>query len=173
MPKVLLTGKPGTGKTTLIKKVIEELKREVGGFYTEEIREGDKRVGFKIKSLNGEEGILAHINVRSKFRVGKYGVNIEDLERVGILAIKEAMEGDKLIVMDEIGRMELYSKKFQQQVLSCLESNRSLLGTIQDRHNEFLDKIRKREDVTIIRVTPKNRDLLLPQIIRLFRKNAN
>lgn len=170
MPKVLLTGKPGTGKTTLIKKVIKELKRETGGFYTEEIRERDKRVGFKIKSLSGEEGILAHINVRSEFRVGKYGVNIGDLERVGLLAIKEAMEDDKLIVMDEIGRMELYSKKFQEQVLSCLESNRSLLGTIQDRHNEFLDKIRKREDVTIIRVTPKNRSLLLPQIIRLFKE---
>ena len=91
------------------------------------------------------------------------------MERVGFLAIKEAMEDDKLIVMDEIGRMELYSKKFQEQVLSCLESNRSLLGTIQDRDNEFLNKIREREDVVIIRVTPKNRSLLLPQIIRLFK----
>ena len=155
---ILITGRPGVGKTTIIKEAIKGLEAMVGGFYTEEIREGGKRVGFRIRSTAGDEGILAHVNCHSPCRVSRYGVNIFDLERVGCRALEEAMEKAVLVVMDEIGSMELYSNRFCRMVLRILSSPVPVLGTLQARRNEFLDEIRKRSDVEIIRVTEQNRD---------------
>ncbi len=165
MKNILLTGRPGVGKTTIIKKAIEGLEIRVGGFYTEEIRKGGRRVGFGIKSMAGDEGILAHVDCQSPYRVSKYGVNIADLERVGCKALEEAMEGAALIVMDEIGRMELYSVRFQEIVMRALSSPVPVLGTLQARRNEFLERIMERDDVEIIWVTEKNRNEL-PELVR-------
>jgi nucleoside-triphosphatase len=168
---ILLTGKPGIGKTTLIKKVIEDFRGRKGGFYTEEIREKGERVGFRIKTFQGREGILAHINEETKFRVGKYGVNIEDLENIAAKSVEEAIIESDLIIMDELGRMELYSPKFQEVVIRALNSQRTLLGSIQERSNQFLDRIREREDVQIIRVSQENRESLIPEVKKLFFRN--
>ena len=155
---ILLTGRPGVGKTTIIKKVVDSLGAVVGGFYTEEIREGGRRVGFRIRSTQGDEGILAHVNCRSPYRVSKYGVNIDDLERIGCRALEKAVETADLIVMDEIGRMELYSVLFRGVVLKALSSAVPVLGTLQARRNDFLDGIRERDDVEIISITEGNRN---------------
>jgi nucleoside-triphosphatase THEP1 len=106
--------------------------------------------------------MLAHIDHDSPYRVGKYGVNAGDLEGVGVAALEHAIEGSRLIVMDEIGRMELCSPLFQKAVGRALDSPRPVLGTLQDRHNEFLDSVRARPDVEIIRVTTANRECLVP-----------
>lgn len=164
MKNILLTGRPGVGKTTVIREVLSRLEARVGGFYTEEIREGRARKGFKIASLDGEEGVLAHVDHRSRYRVSKYGVNLNDLERVGVAALLRAFQGCDLIVLDEIGKMETFSDKFRLMVLRCLDSEKHVLGTIQQRGSPFLDSIRRRPDVQIVEVTVNNRNHLPEEI---------
>lgn len=167
---VLVTGRPGVGKTTLLRRVLSGLDVEAGGFYTSEIRAGDKRVGFSIVSLSGERGVLAHVDHRGPYRVGRYGVNRDDLERIGVAALDRAVRESELIVMDEIGRMELCSPSFQEAVLRALDSARPVLGTIQQRRNAFLDAVRARADVEIVEVTEANRDGLVPELSSRVRE---
>jgi nucleoside-triphosphatase len=155
---LFVTGRPGVGKTTLIERVLEELDVDAGGFVTKEIREGGKRVGFAIADLRGPTGTLAHVSLESPFRVGKYGVDRDDLERIGVPAIEAAVERSPLVIMDEIGRMELCSEAFQQAVVRALDSPKPVFGTIQDRSNAFLDGVRERDDVEVARLTEANRD---------------
>jgi len=168
MENVLLTGRPGVGKTTLVRKVVESGRPIAGGFYTEEIREVGRRVGFTILTLDGRDGILAHVKSRSKFRVGRYGVNVEAFEDIGVTSIEDALTKDGLVVMDEIGRMELFSEKFQETVLRALDSPRRVFGVLQMKRSKFLNTIRTRADTRIITVSPSNRDTLLPQILDLL-----
>jgi len=158
---ILFTGRPGVGKTTVIMKLISGVEG-VDGFYTEEIREKGERKGFRIVTLRGKKGILAHKDLHSSYRVGKYGVNIEDLENIAGRSIILALSDDKkkIVLIDEIGRMELYSPKFQEAVIKALESPKRVIATIQDKHNRFTDAIRKREDVELIEVTSENRKRL-------------
>jgi len=103
---ILLQGYPGVGKTTVVKKIVAGVE-SAGGFYTEEIREGSTRRGFKIITLEGNQGILAYEGRPSPYRVGKYGVNIEVLESVGVESISDSLEdmGKRLIIIDEIGKI--------------------------------------------------------------------
>jgi len=175
MKNIFLTGKPGCGKTTIIKKIILELEIKTGGFYTEEIRESGERVGFKVRSSEGEEGLLAHKNIKSHYRVGKYGVLVNSFEVIGVSALENAVKNSELIIIDELGRMELFSKKFQSAVLKALDSTKPVLGVIQQKKNPFLDAIRKRDDVTVISVSEENRNQLPPvvkeKITAYFKNN--
>jgi len=136
------------------------LKGKAAGFYTEEIRKEKGRVGFKIKTLKEKEGILAHINCRSPYKVGKYKVNLKEFEEIAIPSIEEGIKKGEIIIIDEIGKMELYSKKFRQLVIKALESSNNVIATIPEYRNEFLEKIRKREDVKIVKITRENREKL-------------
>lgn len=131
-----------------------------------EILEGGVRVGFKIMDLmSGAEGILAHVNLMGGPQVGKYRVCLEDLKVVGARAILSACEGADLIVIDEVGPMELHSEPFKEAVLRALESGRSVLGTIHSRaRTPFTEAIRHRSDVKIIEVRYENRNIL-PEVL--------
>lgn len=162
----LLTGEPGTGKTTLIREVIAKLRVKAGGFYTEEIRKGGVRQGFKLITLDGDEAILSHISFSSPYRVSKYGVDIGNLDRVGVAAINRAINEADLIVIDEIGKMELFSPKFKDAVLKAINSSKKVLGTIMLSPNPFADEIKRHPEAKVLTVTRTNREEVLQEIQR-------
>lgn len=155
---------PRIGKTTIIQKVVDVLNDNCAGFYTEEIRKNNNRIGFKLITLDNKNCIMARKKFKSHYRVGKYGVDIRCIERIGITAIRKGIEEEKVIIIDEIGKMELFSGSFKEIVLEALDSSSHVLGTILFRPHSFCDKIKDREDVEIIEVTQENRDSL-PEII--------
>lgn len=163
MKHILVTGRPRTGKTTLMKRVIEDLD-SCGGFYTEEIIENSQRVGFRIRTLDGKEGILAKKGLKTGFRLGSYGINLKDLEGLGVKAVEEALETKDIIIIDEIGKMELVSEKFKEAVLRALDSGKRLLGVIHIADIKFLNRIRERKDVAILEVSTENHDEVLRRI---------
>ena len=156
---LLLTGRPGIGKTTLILKITQSLDN-VAGFYTHELRQGGKRVGFSIKTFTGKEGILSHQNFKSPHRVGRYGINLEDIDRIAVESVRSGLSDPdvRYLVIDEIARMELYSEQFKSVVLMALDSTKLVLATIQIREDPFLNSIKSRPDVRLINVTSRNRD---------------
>ena len=173
-----LTGRPGVGKTTVLLRAAEKLKSKglkIGGFISREVREAGFRVGFKIIDLgSGREGWLAHVNQPSGPRVGKYRVCMRDLEAVGVAAIREAISQAEIIVIDEVGPMELHSQPFREAVLSALDSDKIILGTIHHRvRGPFIDGIRKRDDVEVIEVTPRNRDELPDAVYNRIMSTKN
>jgi nucleoside-triphosphatase len=163
-PAFLLTGQPGTGKTSLIKQAIAEMKGRAGGFYTEEIRNQGVRQGFKLVTLEGQTAILAHIYFQSPYRVGKYGVDIDSLDRVGVSALNQAMQECDLVVIDEIGKMELLSVKFREAVSSILKSGQRLLGTIMLNPNPYADAIKRQPQVNLVTVTRTNHQPVLEEL---------
>lgn len=156
---VLVTGKPRTGKTTLIKRLVENLS-SAGGFYTEELRNGHGRRGFKIVTLDGKEGILAKKGMPSPFHVGKYGIDVKDLEETGVKAIEDAILFKEIIVIDEIAKMELFSSCFKEVVIKALDCPKMVLGVIQMSNLPFLNNIRNRRDVKIFQLDIHNREKL-------------
>jgi nucleoside-triphosphatase len=162
---IVLTGRPGIGKSTVIRKIVHALKRDsVDGFWSAEIRERNRRVGFSINTLSGKIGILAHVDLKRGPRVGKYRVNIGDIESVAIPTLVRAREHGKIIIIDEIASMELYSPQFAPEVRMCLDTGR-VIATLQQRRGGFQDEVRARTDVHLIEITLENRDSLVVEVL--------
>ena len=154
---ILITGNPGVGKTTLIQNIVSKFNISAGGFYTSEVRDEEgKRWGFKITSLDGNESIMASVEIVSKYRISRYGIDVASIDRVGVTAIKEAIKHNDFIVIDEIGRMELFSKKFQEVTMEALDSPKIVFGTITAKDITFTKKIKERQDTKIITLTRQN-----------------
>ena len=168
---ILLTSRPGMGKTTAIRRIVDELGVEKAeGFWSSEIRDGNRRVGFEITTLSGHSGVLAHVDFTGRPRVGKYGVNVEDIERVAIPALARARESNRIIVIDEIASMELCSRHFAPEVRRCLETRR-VLATLQQRRGGFLDEIRAREDIILLELTHSNREQVPLKVLSLLSED--
>jgi nucleoside-triphosphatase len=163
-PVYLLTGKPGTGKTSLIKQAIAGMKGQAGGFYTEEIRREGVREGFKLVTLDGDTAILAHIAIYSPYRVSKYGVDIAGLEQVGVSALRRAAQHCELVVVDEIGKMELFSANFRETIREVINSGKKVLGTIMLRPDPWADAIKAKPQVNLIEVTRANHRAVLEEL---------
>ena len=171
--KILLTGRPGCGKTTLIKRLVSHLAQAAGGFYTEEIRDHGMRVGFKIVTLDGDEVIFAHVEIESSVRLGKYRLDLSALEAVGVRAVDEAVRRGQFVVIDEIGPMEIRSPVFRDTVNEALDSKAPLLATIFARPLPFTDAIKSRHDVTLIEVRPDNRERLFSELAEVLTSGQN
>ena len=166
--KILLTGRPGCGKTTLIKRLVSHLPQSVGGFYTEEIRDRGTRVGFKIVTLDGDEAVFAHVDIESSARLGKYRLDLSALEGVGVRGLREAMRRGRLVVIDEIGPMEIRSPVFRDTVNEALDNKVPVVATIFARTLSFTDAIKSRPDVTLIEVRPDNRERLVSELAEVL-----
>lgn len=163
--RILLTGLPGVGKTTVAKQVAVLLGAAAAGFYTEETRESGKRTGFDIITLDGRRATLSRVNKESKYHVGKYGVDVESIERVAVAALERAIAEKKVVIIDEIGKMELFSDKFRESVTNAFNSPNPVLAVIMLKSHPFADSIKERPDTRIIEVTTSNRDSLARQIV--------
>ena len=168
---ILLTGKPGVGKTTVIKKSVPLLGVDAGGFYTEEIRVMDRRMGFRIVTLDGKDGILAHVDCNSNYKVGKYRVDLDSFESVAIPTLEKAIKDKAIIVIDEIGKMELFSMKFKELVSNILDGEKSLLCVIKENGDVFTENIKKRGDVTMITVNYENRERLPEKVFEILKRH--
>ena len=164
MRKIFLTGRPGVGKTTIIMKVLEGFMGRAGGFYTEEIRKDNLREGFQIRTLDGRDGILAHVNYSGPFQVGRYGVDVDAFDGIALPSLEKALESDELIVIDEIGKMELFSRRFRTLIQKVLASDKRILGVIHQRIDPFTQRIRQSPILEVWTVTEANRDSL-PHLI--------
>lgn len=162
---ILFTGPPGCGKSTLIEKIVLKIKRPITGFITKEMRDRGQRVGFSINSLDGRQGVLSHRDIKSPYMVGKYGVNLKDIDHVAVPSMIPASE-DMTVVIDEIGKMECFSTLFRAIVLKVLESKNPVLGTLPLKGGSFIEKIRKRGDILLVGVSEKNRDGLANEFLR-------
>ena len=166
---VLLTGKPGVGKTTLVERVVEQLRDRlrVVGFTTTEVRgRGGERVGFDVVTVDGRRGELARAGLASRVRVGRYGVNLEEFER---LALPELGRRDvDLLVIDEIGKMECASGRFRRAVEDALDAPVSVVATIGVSRLPFFQALRDRPDIELLTLTERNRDSLVADLCARF-----
>lgn len=169
---VLLTGRPGIGKTTVLRETVDLLKSRgwvVGGMVSSEIRKSGRRIGFGISDLlSGESGILAHIYLKEGPRVGRYRVNLRDLEDIGVRAIQNALEEAEIICCDEIAPMELSSSLFREAIRKVVKSSKPFLGTIHSTVvASLIQELEIESSVEVFEVTKKNRDGLHQEIVRL------
>jgi len=159
MAAVLITGPPRSGKTTLVRAVLDAIAVPAAGFYTAELRDGDgRRCGFELVTLEGERATLAALDLEGPHRVGHYGVDLDALDRVGVPAIEAAIESGSLVVIDEIGAMELLSTRFQGAVIEAVRRSRLVFGTVMQRPHPFADELKAQRDTLLFELTAGNRD---------------
>jgi nucleoside-triphosphatase len=167
VPKnILITGQPGIGKTTLIKNVAGELADlHPVGFYTEEIIENGIRRGFELISLSGQRELLSHVDIKSPYRVSKYGVDIKRFEAF-LDFIPFFDRGTEIVIIDEIGKMECFSNKFKTVVEQLLDSEKIFISTIALRGSEFIAEVKKRNNIKLLEMSLANRNSLLSEMLQ-------
>lgn len=164
MMRVLLTGPPRCGKTTLVERVVQGVRGRVrlGGFFTSEVREGGDRSGFDVVALDGRRGVLSRKGGRGGPRVGGYTVDLGSFERVGVAALEDPSA--EAFVIDEIGLMELRSRAFKEAVGALLDGPRPVLATIRYKPEPFCDSVKARPGAELVVVSQANRDGLVGEL---------
>ncbi len=176
---ILITGQPGIGKTTVLLQIVDALKvkgYKIGGMVSREVREDGTRVGFEIVDLKTDQkGWLAHVSQPVGPKISKYCVNLSHLDAIGAGSILNAVANADVIVVDEIGPMELFSPAFKEAVSRAVESEKPVLGTIHYRARDpLITAIKAREDAEILEVTQKNREhlhnLIIDRVVQFLQK---
>lgn len=160
-PRILLTGRPGSGKTTVVARTVRAIGSDgCAGFMTEEVRERGRRIGFDVVTVDGGRAVLARSDAPGP-TVGRYGVDVSSFERLGVAALEEAIERNgRIVVIDEIGKMELFSDRFRALLERVFgpAADRPVLATIMAGSHPIVDRIRSAPGVRLITVTSANRD---------------
>lgn len=166
---LLLTGHPGVGKTTVIRRIAASLAGwRVGGFFTEEIRESGQRQGFRAVTFDGFEKVIAHLTIHSPYRVGKYRVDMPVIDQLADLTLGLRPQVDCYLV-DEIGKMECFSQRFIAAMRRLLASHCFVVATIALRGGGFIAEVKQRTDVEQWEVTLKNREELPERALAWLR----
>jgi nucleoside-triphosphatase len=162
---LLLTGMPGIGKTTLLRKVATAMPQySIAGFYTAEIREGGQRKGFRLVTFNGEEGVIAHVGIDSIHRVGKYGVDVAVIDQFADLTLGLDKDVDVYFI-DEIGKMECMSQHFLSRMQTLLASDKTVLATVGKKGRGLIEEVKNCPTSELWEITHSNRDELLPRVV--------
>jgi nucleoside-triphosphatase len=140
--------------------LLQEAGVPLSGFLTRELREGGRRVGFEIETFSGDRGILAHVDLRGPPRVSRYGVDLEAFERLALPAL--APRG--VVLIDELGKMELASERFREAVSELFEGPAPIVATIQTARHPFTDALKRRSEVEVVRLSAANRERLPGQL---------
>ena len=157
--KVLLTGSPGCGKTTIMIKLSQLLKgQRTAGFITEEIREDGRRTGFQARTLSGEKALLSSIHHNSWVSVGKYGVDVRGFETLVLPELERDLKEVDVFLVDEIGKMECFCPGFVKALQELMDSEVTIVATVSLNGKGFIQEVKARDDVEIVTVTSKNRD---------------
>jgi nucleoside-triphosphatase len=166
---ILITGPPGSGKTTLVRNLAEALRSfSPAGFFTQELREHGARQGFGITGLDGTTGLLAHVSIAGRQRVGRYGVDVEGFDRF-LRAHPALAPGNRLVIIDEVGKMECLSTFFREVVISLLDSSTPLVATIAGKGDAFIETVKQRPDADLVTLTERNRVELLGHLEERIR----
>jgi nucleoside-triphosphatase len=161
---LLITGLPGTGKTTLLVRLIRRLTDfHPTGFYTEEIREGGVRQGFRLVSVDGKEGMLAHLGLHVRNRVGRYGVDLKGFESF-LADLDLSGSSGQLVFIDDIGKMECLSSRFVELMCKLLASPKTVVATVALKGGGFIADVKLRTDCEIKEVTMANREKLVEEL---------
>jgi len=162
-------GLPGCGKTTAILKIITSLRRKkLAGFYTQEIREADVRKGFRWRCFDGTEGILAHIDIKSPFKVGKYHVDVGGFEKSVVPVLDIDKTNADLFIIDEIGKMECLSEKFVAAVRRLFASDKSVLATVAQKGAGLISEIKSYPGTKLFNLTHQNRAKIIAEISQIL-----
>jgi nucleoside-triphosphatase len=154
---LLLTGSPGIGMTTVIRKAAERLS-SVAGFYTSEIRVGGVRQGFRLTTFDGRDFVFAHRELESPVRITGYGIDVGALDALTF--------GDaRVYLIDEIGKMELTSAKLEREIRRILDSGRRVVATVSLKGEGLVDEVKRRSDATVWKVTRETRDGLPERVL--------
>ena len=165
---ILITGLPGSGKTTLFRRLVVKLQYlNPVGFYTAEIRKGGTRRGFSLKGLDGKSGMLAHVEFRTGFRVGKYGVDVNGFKNfLNGIPWLDPQTGP--VMIDEIGKMECLSDRFTEIIKEVLGSEKQLIATIALKGGGFIAALKKRSDAQLFTLARGNQDATFGQIVSVL-----
>ncbi len=166
---LLLTGAPGVGKTTTIQKLARAYSdKTLRGFVTQEMRRAGRRVGFEIRTFGGRKQVLAHVDLDSSHRVGRYGVDVAALDDITEDALTTDDAAD-LYLVDEIGKMECFSKSFRSALRALFASGRPLVATVALRGGGFIQEVKDRADVESWEATKQNRNELPDLVVDRLR----
>jgi nucleoside-triphosphatase len=167
--KILLTGLPGCGKTTAVMKIVAQLGCERAvGFYTQEIRENNTRKGFSWNRLDGTAGVLAHVDIKSRFRVGRYGVDVAGFEEAVVPVLDVERSDAELFVIDEIGKMECFCEKFVAAVRRLFASDKSVLATVARKGGGLISQVKSFPNARLFNLTRDNRDNTVAEVLNIL-----
>ena len=168
----LLIGQPRCGKSTLLERIVAEIPQKQG-FLTKEVLRGGKRIGFSVVSNGNPICTLAHVDFITDFEVSKYYVDVQGFEWVLNEPLFFQYTPEQVLYLDEIGQMQLFSPTFKKLVRNYLDAPNLFLGTLSAvYHNNFTKALRKRSDVTILEVTPGNREDMYHELWEIVQKKA-
>lgn len=161
MKHLLIVGRPGVGKTTLLKHLAQALRAApIDGFLTEEFREHEQRMGFWLSPLDGRQVLLAHRRMEHGVRVGPYKVNVAVLDDVAVSVIRRGIEHAFLLLLDELGKMEFCSSRFAEAVQEAFDRGPSVVATAGLSPLPVVDALKRRRDVEIVPLTSANRGVV-------------